>query len=49
MYVVDTNIWLEPLLDQSRSGEVARFLGVIASDKLLVSDLTLHSIGIILD
>lgn len=49
MYLVDTNIWLERLLDQSRSAEVAQFLGVIASDELLMSDFTLHSIGIILD
>lgn len=26
MYLVDTNIWLERLLDQERSDEVARFL-----------------------
>jgi predicted nucleic acid-binding protein len=49
MYLVDTNIWLERLLGQSRSGEVGQFLGVIASDELLMSDFTLHSIGIILD
>lgn len=26
MYLVDTNIWLERLLDQERSAEVGRFL-----------------------
>ena len=40
MYLVDTNIWLERLLDQSRSDEVGRFLDAIASDELLVSDFT---------
>ena len=49
MYLVDTNVWLERLLDQTRSEEVGQFLGVIASDELLMSDFTLHSIGIILD
>jgi len=49
MYLVDTNVWLERLLDQARSEEVGQFLGAIASDELLMSDFTLHSIGIILD
>ena len=49
MYLVDTNVWLERLLDQARSGEVGQFLDAIASDELLMSDFTLHSIGIILD
>ncbi len=48
MYLVDTNVWLERLLDQERSAEVGHFLGAIASDKLLMSDFTLHSIGVIL-
>ena len=45
MYLVDTNVWLERLLDQTRSAEVGQFLGAIASDELLMSDFTLHSIG----
>lgn len=49
MYLVDTNVWLERLLDQARSVEVGQFLGAIGSDELLMSDFTLHSIGIILD
>lgn len=49
MYLVDTNVWLERLLDQARSDEVGRFLDAVASDELLMSDFTLHSIGIILD
>lgn len=49
MYLVDTNVWLERLLDQSRSAEVGQFLGAIPSDQLLMSGFTLHSIGIILD
>lgn len=49
MYLVDTNVWLERLLDQARSEEVGQFLRMIASDELLMSDFALHSIGIILD
>jgi len=48
MYLVDTNIWLERLLDQERSAEVGRFLSTIESNKLLMTDFTLHSIGIVL-
>lgn len=49
MYLVDTNIWLERLLDQERSEEVGEFLNHIATAQLLITDFTLHSIGVILD
>ena len=49
MYLVDTNIWIERLLDQEQSAEVGQLLSKIPGDQLLVSDFTLHSIGIILD
>src|SRR5437660_6240164 len=48
MYLVDTNIWLERLLDQARSEEVRQFLAQTPTDQLLISDFTLHSIGVIL-
>ena len=48
MYLVDTNIWLERLLDQDRSEEVGDFLQRISNDRLYLTDFTLHSIGIIL-
>src|SRR5215470_9320518 len=48
MYLVDTNIWLERLLDQDRSEEVGEFLQRVANDQLYLTDFTLHSIGIIL-
>jgi predicted nucleic acid-binding protein len=48
MYLVDTNIWLERLLDQDQSEEVGRFLAQTPTDQLLMSDFTLHSIGVIL-
>lgn len=48
MYLVDTNVWLERLLDQERSTEAGRFLAHTTTDRLLMSDFTLHSIGVIL-
>ena len=47
MYLVDTNIWLERLLEQDRSGEVRQFLDRIPTDQLLITDFSFHSIGII--
>lgn len=46
MYLVDTNVWLERLLDQDRSEEVGRFLDRTPSDELLVTDFGFHSIAI---
>jgi len=48
MYLVDTNIWLERLLDQDRYDEVGDFSARVPTDQLLMSDFSLHSIGIIL-
>lgn len=48
MYLVDTNIWLERLLDQERAGEVAHFLASVESKKLAVTDFSIHSIAIIM-
>lgn len=49
MYLVDTNVWLERLLDQARSAEVGQFLSQVSTDQLLMSDFALHSIGVVLD
>lgn len=49
MYLVDTNIWLERLLDQEKSEEVGRFLAKTPTNRLIISDFSLHSIGVILD
>lgn len=49
MYLLDTNIWLERMLDQARSEEVKRLLDQVPSDQLLVTDFSLHSIGVILN
>ena len=48
MYLVDTNIWLERLLAQDRSEEVGDFLQRVSSERLFLTDFSLHSVGIIL-
>lgn len=48
MYLIDTNIWLERLLEQDRSREVHAFLTRLPSEQLCVTDFTFHSIGVIL-
>ena len=47
-YLVDTNVWLERLLDQEKSAIVSRFLDTIPLGDLFVSDFAIHSIGVIL-
>jgi predicted nucleic acid-binding protein len=47
-YLVDTNVWLERLLDQEKSDVASRFFDLIPTDELFVSDFTIHSIGVIL-
>ncbi len=48
VFLVDTNIWLERLLNQERAPEVASFLASVPPEKLWITDFTLHSLGIIL-
>jgi len=48
LYLVDTNVWLERLLDQERSEEVGRFLGHTSSERLFMTDFALHSVGVVL-
>jgi predicted nucleic acid-binding protein len=47
-YLLDTNIWLELLLNQERAAEVSDFLDRTSSELIAISDFTLHSIGVIL-
>jgi len=49
MYLVDSNVWLERLLDQEKSKEVGRFLSGVASDQLFITDFAFHSIAVIMD
>lgn len=48
MYLVDTNVWLERLLDQARSGEVGSFLDSISSEHLFITDFAFHSISVVM-
>jgi len=48
MFLVDTNIWLELLLEQEKANEVRDFFGQVNSAKLYITDFTIYSIGIIL-
>jgi predicted nucleic acid-binding protein len=46
-YLVDTNVWLERLLDQEKSSIVESFLEMMPTSQLFISDFALHSIGVI--
>lgn len=48
MYLIDTNIWLELLLQQDKAGEVSSFFQAADASSLAITDFTLYSIGIIL-
>lgn len=48
MYLLDTNIWLERLLNQQQSAVVEQFLNQICTQDLHLSDFTLHSIALAL-
>lgn len=48
MYLIDTNVWLHRLLDHDHSQEVADFLNIVGVSELLLTDFTLHSLGVIL-
>lgn len=45
---MDTNVWLERILDQAKSEEVGQFLDRTPTERLFISDFAFHSIGIIL-
>ncbi len=48
MYLADTNIFLEALLEQNRAAEVHLFFQSTDLDQICMTDLSLYSIGIIL-
>ncbi len=48
MYLVDTNVWLERILDQAKSEEVGEFLDRTPAERLFITDFAFHSIGVIL-
>ncbi len=47
-YLVDTNVWLERLLDQEKSNVAQKFFDSISPLNIFVSDSAIHSIGVIL-
>jgi hypothetical protein len=48
MFLVDTNVWLESLLQHQNAPEVKAFLDHTPSHLLSITDFTFHSLGIIL-
>lgn len=48
MYLLDTNIWLERLLNQAKAQDVKRLLDEVDSSELAMSDFSLHSVCVIL-
>ena len=46
--MLDTNIFLEVILDQQRSGEARALLSKVEEHELFLSDYSLHSIGLLL-
>ncbi len=48
MYLIDTNIWLERLLDQAHTSTVGQFLAQTPTDRLFLTDFALHSLAVIL-
>jgi hypothetical protein len=48
MYLVDSNVWLERLLEQEKADEVGRFLDNVISNQLFITDFAFHSIAVIM-
>lgn len=46
MYLVDTNVWLELLLEQEKAGEVRRFFQATEARLLSITEFSLYSICI---
>jgi predicted nucleic acid-binding protein len=48
MYLVDTNVWLERILDQKRAGEVRDFMREVEGRFLAITEFSIYSVGVIL-
>jgi hypothetical protein len=48
MYLIDSNIWLELLLEQERAEEVQELLSEAEAISLSITEFSLYSIGVIL-
>lgn len=47
-FLLDTNVFLELLLDREKSGDVRRLFATLEPETYAISDFSLHSIGVIL-
>lgn len=47
-FLLDTNIWLELLLEQDKAEEVSHLLQAVEAEQLALTDFSLHSIGVVL-
>ena len=48
MYLLDTNIFLELLLDQERADDVEKLLRSVPRERFHISEFSLYSVGIVL-
>jgi uncharacterized protein len=48
MYLVDTNVWLESILDQERAEEVRSFMRQVEGRLLAITEFSIYSVGITL-
>lgn len=47
-FLLDTNVFLELLLEREKAGDVRRLFATLEPDAYAISDFSLHSIGVIL-
>jgi hypothetical protein len=48
MFLLDTNIWLELLLEQEKADQVRRLLEAEEAWRFALTDFSLHSVGVVL-
>jgi predicted nucleic acid-binding protein len=48
MFLLDTNVWLEVLLDQERAAEARQFVQGVEAENLAITEFSLYSLGVIL-
>ena len=46
--LIDTNLFLEVILDQQRAAEARQFLSRTEEHDFFISDFSLHSVGLLL-
>lgn len=48
MYLVDSNLLLELMLDQEKAEEIEQFMRTVSTKDIYLSEFSLYSIGIVL-